>query len=242
MQPFSYFMEMDFSVFPSGWNEFIGCETSLPYFQGLVSTLIDSYRNEEVTPKKEDIYRALSFVTPNQVKVVILGQDPYPTKGVANGLAFSVSENTRLPQSLKNIYKELFFEYGYPIPERNGDLSSWAKQGVLLLNTSLTTLVGKPNGMKKIGWTVFTDHLLEKLSNSKDHKRVYLLLGNEAMKKESLLNKENSLIIKAVHPSPLSASRGFFHCGCFKEVNRLLTENGLTPINWQIEDPQISLF
>ncbi len=235
-------METEFSNFPDGWNDFLKEEKSLSYFNSLVSHLAESYQNEDVTPKKEDIYRALSFVNPSQVKVVILGQDPYPTKGVANGLAFSVSENTKLPQSLKNIYKELFFEYGYPIPERNGDLSCWAKQGVLLLNTSLTTLVGKPNGMKKIGWTIFTDHLLEKLSDSNDHKRIYLLLGNEAMKKESLLNKENSLIIKAVHPSPLSASRGFFHCGCFKEVNRLLTENGLTPINWKIEDSRISLF
>ncbi len=235
-------METEFSNFPDGWNDFLKEEKSLSYFNSLVSHLAESYQNEDVTPKKEDIYRALSFVNPSQVKVVILGQDPYPTKGVANGLAFSVSENTKLPQSLKNIYKELFFEYGYPIPERNGDLSCWAKQGVLLLNTSLTTLVGKPNGMKKIGWTIFTDHLLEKLSDSNDHKRIYLLLGNEAMKKESLLNKENSLIIKAVHPSPLSASRGFFHCGCFKEVNRLLKENGLTPINWKIEDSRISLF
>ncbi len=235
-------METEFSNFPDGWNDFLKEEKSLSYFNSLVSHLAESYQNEDVTPKKEDIYRALSFVNPSQVKVVILGQDPYPTKGVANGLAFSVSENTKLPQSLKNIYKELFFEYGYPIPERNGDLSCWAKQGVLLLNTSLTTLVGKPNGMKKIGWTIFTDHLLEKLSDSNDHKRIYLLLGNEAMKKESLLNKENSLIIKAVHPSPLSASRGFFHCGCFKEVNHLLKENGLTPINWEIEDSRISLF
>lgn len=231
------------SIFPGHWDDFLGEEKAQPYFQNLMKALKEAYQTEDVTPKEENIYHALSLLEPEDVKVVILGQDPYPTKGVANGLAFSVSEGTKLPQSLKNIYKELNYEYGYPVPTKNGNLTPWAKEGVLLLNTSLTTIVGKPNSMKRIGWQTFTSHLLMKLSSLEDHKRVYLLFGNEAIKKESLLNPRNSLLVKAVHPSPLSASRGFFHCDCFKKVNQFLSENQMKPINWQIlDDCQLPLF
>lgn len=235
-------MNIDLSTFPNEWNSFLEEEKSLPYFNDLLKAIDSAYDNEDITPTKERIYHALSLTNPKDVKVIILGQDPYPTKGVANGLAFSVSKNTPLPQSLKNIYKELNIEFGYSIPQTNGNLSPWSKQGVLLLNTSLTTIVGKPNSMKKIGWAKFTDHLISKLSNLNDHKRVYLFFGNEAIKKESLLNKENSLIIKCVHPSPLSASRGFFNSNCFKKVNELLIESNLSPIDWKIEDDQMTLF
>lgn len=235
-------MNIDLSTFPNEWNSFLEEEKSLPYFNDLLKTIDSAYDNEDITPTKEKIYHALSLTNPKDVKVIILGQDPYPTKGVANGLAFSVSKNTPLPQSLKNIYKELNIEFGYSIPQTNGNLSPWSNQGVLLLNTSLTTIVGKPNSMKKIGWAKFTDHLISKLSNLNDHKRVYLFFGNEAIKKESLLNKENSLIIKCVHPSPLSASRGFFNSNCFKKVNELLIESNLSPIDWKIEDDQMTLF
>lgn len=232
----------DLSIFPNEWNNFLKDEKNLPYFKDLIKNIESSYKEEDITPPKERIYYALSLANPKDINVIILGQDPYPSKNVANGLAFSVSKNTPIPQSLKNIYKELNIEYGYPIPNTNGDLTPWSKQGVLLLNTSLTTIVGKPNSMKKIGWHTFTDHLLMKLSNLDDHKRVCLLFGNEAIKKESLLNKENSLVIKCVHPSPLSASRGFFNSNCFKKVNELLTESNLNEINWKIEDDQLTLF
>ncbi len=235
-------MNIDLSTFPNDWDSFLEEEKNLPYFNELLKTIDSAYGKEDITPAKERIYHALSLTNPKDVKVIILGQDPYPTKGVANGLAFSVSKNTPLPQSLKNIYKELNIEFGYSIPQTNGDLTPWSKQGALLLNTSLTTIVGKPNSMKKIGWTKFTDHLISKLSNLNDHKRVYLFFGNEAIKKESLLNKENSLIIKCVHPSPLSASRGFFNSNCFKKVNELLIESNLSPIDWKIEDDQMTLF
>ena len=235
-------MNLSLSTFPNEWNEFLKEEKNLPYFKELLNSLDSYYKTEEITPKIDRVYYALSLLNPKDVKVIILGQDPYPTLNVANGLAFSVSKNTPIPQSLKNIYKELNIEYGYKIPQTNGDLTDWAKQGVLLLNTSLTTIVGKPNSMKKIGWQIFTNHLIEKLSSLNDHKRVYLLFGNEAIKKENLLNKENSLIIKCVHPSPLSASRGFFNSNCFKKVNELLKESNLKEIDWQIEDDQISLF
>ena len=235
-------MNLSLSTFPNEWNEFLKEEKNLPYFKELLNSLDSYYKTEEITPKIDKVYYALSLINPKDVKVIILGQDPYPTLNVANGLAFSVSKNTPIPQSLKNIYKELNIEYGYKIPQTNGDLTNWAKQGVLLLNTSLTTIVGKPNSMKKIGWQTFTNHLIEKLSSLNDHKRVYLLFGNEAIKKENLLNKENSLIIKCVHPSPLSASRGFFNSNCFKKVNELLKESNLKEIDWQIEDDQINLF
>ena len=235
-------MENSFFRFPGRWDDFLSEEKKEPYFLKLSENLTQAYQKEKVTPDKNSIYRALSFVNPENVSVVLLGQDPYPSEGVANGLAFSVSEKTKLPMSLRNIYQELNNEFGYPVPEENGDLTPWAKQGVLLLNTSLTTIVGKPNSMKRIGWTIFTDHLLTRLSSLKDHKRVYLLLGNEAMKKESLLDLENSLIVKAVHPSPLSARKGFFHSNCFRKVNALLSENGLPEINWQIKDTRIRLF
>lgn len=235
-------MNLSLSTFPNEWNEFLKEEKNLPYFKELLNSLDSYYKTEEITPKIDRVYYALSLLNPKDVKVIILGQDPYPTLNVANGLAFSVSKNTPIPQSLKNIYKELNIEYGYKIPQTNGDLTNWAKQGVLLLNTSLTTIVGKPNSMKKIGWQTFTNHLIEKLSSLNDHKRVYLLFGNEAIKKENLLNKENSLIIKCVHPSPLSASRGFFNSNCFKKVNELLKESNLKEIDWQIEDDQINLF
>lgn len=235
-------MNLSLSTFPNEWNEFLKEEKNLPYFKELLNSLDSYYKTEEITPKIDKVYYALSLINPKDVKVIILGQDPYPTLNVANGLAFSVSKNTPIPQSLKNMYKELNIEYGYKIPQTNGDLTNWAKQGVLLLNTSLTTIVGKPNSMKKIGWQTFTNHLIEKLSSLNDHKRVYLLFGNEAIKKENLLNKENSLIIKCVHPSPLSASRGFFNSNCFKKVNELLKESNLKEIDWQIEDDQISLF
>lgn len=227
---------------PGKWKDLLSDQIDKPYFLQMDKELERQYRTQTVTPSRERIYAALSMVAPTDVKVVILGQDPYPTAGVANGLAFSVSRGTKLPQSLKNIYKELNLEYGYPIPETNGDLSCLAKQGVLLLNTSLTTIIGKPNAHRNIGWRTLTDCLLERLSESEDHKRVYLLFGNEAQKKAKLLDSRNSIILKEVHPSPLSASRGFFHSNCFRKVNDILEKEGLRKIDWQILDDRITLF
>lgn len=235
-------MERFLPEIPESWKDLLSDQIDKPYFLEMDKELKRQYGNHTVTPSRERIYAALSMVAPSDVKVVILGQDPYPTAGVANGLAFSVSKGTRLPQSLKNIYKELNLEYGYPIPETNGDLSCLERQGVLLLNTSLTTEIGKPNAHRAIGWRTFTDCLLERLSGLNDHKRVYLLFGNEAQKKERLLNPENSVILKEVHPSPLSASRGFFHSGCFRKVNAVLEKENLGSIDWEILDDRITLF
>lgn len=181
-----------------------------------------------------DIYNALKWTSYKGTKAVILGQDPYHEPGQAHGLAFSVKKDVAIPPSLANMYKELRNELGLYIPN-NGCLEKWARQGVMLLNASLTVRDGQANSHRNKGWETFTDTVIEKL-NEREDPVIFLLWGNNAKEKIRLITAEQHKILTAAHPSPLSASRGFFGCNHFKKTNELLTEMGKTPIDWQIEN------
>lgn len=180
-----------------------------------------------------DIFNALKATAFEEVKVVILGQDPYHGEGQAHGMCFSVKQGIKTPMSLKNIYKELFLEYGYE-EASHGNLEKWAKQGVLLLNTILTVRSGQPLSHKGKGWEELTDSIIKKLS-LRENPMVFLLWGSPARSKKPLINSNRHLILETVHPSPLSASRGFFNCGHFKKANEFLEKNNLGPIDWRID-------
>lgn len=220
---------------PKRWTDFFSIEKRKPYFHPLMEEIEKRYEMTIVFPKKENIFKALELINPEDVKVVIIGQDPYHEANQANGLAFSVSEGVSIPRSLTNIFKELNYEFGYSIPKKNGDLSKWARQGVMLLNASLTVEEGKANSHSKLGWTIFTDDLISYLDKTQDG-LIYILWGNYAYQKKELIHNENSKIIHCAHPSPLSASRGFFYSDCFKKCNQLLKEKGKKEIDWQIVD------
>lgn len=223
--------------FPDAWHDFFSQEIKKEYFESLDRKIEEKYLTETVFPPKENLFRAFKLIKPEEVKVVILGQDPYHEKNQANGLAFSVSKGVPLPKSLKNIYKELNFEYGYPLPKTNGELEKWALQGVFLLNTTLSVKEGEANAHVKEGWSIFTDDVISYL-DVLTQPIVYILWGNFAYsKKDKILNK-NSYIIHTAHPSPLSASRGFFHSDCFKKCDQFLVDNGLRPIDWMIRDEE----
>lgn len=222
---------------PSQWRELVNDYVSSESFENLVNAAADRYLKETVYPPIDKVYSALELVNPEDVKCVIIGQDPYFNEGQANGLAFSVNRGTKLPPSLQNIYKELFYEFGYPIPKTNGDLSSWAKQGVLLLNATLTVKALEPNSHQALGWSDFTDAVIKSLSDL-NRPIVYLLWGSYAQKKASLITSSSAYIIKTAHPSPLSANKGFFCSDCFKKCNRYLVEHDLTPIDFQITDAE----
>ena len=189
------------------WEEFIENEKNLAYFKELMSFINNEYNVKKINPEYKDIFKAFKLTPLANVQVVILGQDPYPTNDFACGLAFSVKEDSKLPKSLINIFKELEDDLG--ILKENGDLTSWAKNGVLLLNTILTVEYGKPLSHQNIGWEIFTDHVLNYL-NSLDKKIVFILWGNPAIKKGKMLNNPNHLVLTSPHPSPLSSYRGFF--------------------------------
>ncbi|MFA6861974.1 MAG: uracil-DNA glycosylase [Bacilli bacterium] len=220
--------------FPGDWESLLKEEKNKDYYQKLVDVITKKYLSETVYPPYQQVFNALKLTPLNEVKCVIIGQDPYFNPGQANGLAFSVAKGVRLPPSLLNIYKELFYEYGYPIPQ-NGCLDDWAKQGVLLLNASLTVHEGEPTSHSNLGWLTFTDDLIS-LLNKVDRPLVYLLWGKYAQSKETLITNPKALIIKTAHPSPMSATRGFFCSDCFKKCNKYLKENHLTEINFQIKD------
>lgn len=230
-----------FSLLPEKWKELLEKNIDASFFYKLMKKVEREYETKTVYPPRSSLFRAFDSLLPSQVKVVLLGQDPYHEKGQANGLAFSVQEGTPFPRSLTNIFKELQYEYGYMIPRRNGDLSSWAKQGVLLLNTTLSVEEGKANSHAKLGWQTFTDGVISSL-DSLDQTIVYLLWGNDAFSKASLIQNPKARIIHTVHPSPLSASRGFFHSDCFKKVNQALKEANLSEIDWEISDFASTMF
>ena len=213
------------------WKEALIDEFNQPYFTVLTEFVRTEYAKHEVFPKASQIFRAFDECPFDQVKVVILGQDPYHTKGMAHGLCFSVDEQiSRLPPSLKNIYKELELDLG--IPQRtNGDLSHWAQQGVLLLNTVLTVRTGEADSHSGKGWEKFTDAVIKALNERKKNV-VYILWGGKAEKKAVSVDAENNLLLKAPHPSPLSAHRGFLGCGHFSKTNDYLKTNSLKPIAW----------
>lgn len=214
------------------WKEIIENERAKEYFKKLEGTVDAEYEQHTVFPAKEDIFNAFRRTPLSQVKTVILGQDPYCRPGQAHGLSFSVLPGVDKPKSLNNIFKELQSDLGIPAPE-SGCLDSWAKQGVLLLNTVLTVRCGERNSHAGIGWEVFTDHIINIL-NSQDRPIAFLLWGNPAKEKAVMTTNPHHLILKASHPSPLSARRGFFGCRHFSKANEFLQNNNIDPINWDL--------
>lgn len=220
---------------PKGWEEFFQQLEQDQDFLALVDKVAEEASSKRVYPPLDHVYQALEKTSPSSVKVVILGQDPYFHEGQANGMAFSVGKGMKLPPSLINIYKELSYEYGYPIPKETGDLSRWAEQGVLLLNASLTVRDGEPNSHADYGWDKVTDKIIEYLDR-RDQYIVYLLWGSFAQKKAQIIHSPKACLIKTAHPSPLSANKGFFCSDCFYRANRFLKENGLSEIDFRIQD------
>lgn len=214
------------------WDERLAEEFNKPYYLALRQFLVQEYKEQVIYPPKEDIFNALKATSYKDTKVVILGQDPYHGPRQAHGMAFSVNPGIAVPPSLQNIYKELQASLGCTIPD-NGYLMHWAAQGVLLLNTVLTVRAGQPQSHQNKGWEILTDEIIKQL-NQKDETIIFLLWGSPAKKKSSLITNPKHVVLTAVHPSPLSAYRGFFGCNHFKQVNELLQKEGRTPIDWQI--------
>ena len=215
------------------WDALLKEEFEKEYYQNLRKFLVDEYNHYTIYPNMYDIFNALKYTSRDNLKVVILGQDPYHGAGQAHGLCFSVQKGITPPPSLKNIYKELQNDLGCSIPS-HGELTKWAKQGVLLLNTSLTVREGKPNSHSKKGWEILTDKIIS-LVNEKEEPVVFLLWGRNAHSKETLITNKHHLILKCAHPSPLSAYNGFFGCRHFSKCNAFLKEHNLSTIDWQIE-------
>lgn len=217
------------------WDNYLKCEFESEYYLKIRSFLKQEYFKKTVYPDMYDIFNALKFTSYSDCKIVLLGQDPYHGEGQAHGLSFSVKPGIKIPPSLVNIYKELSTDIkGFYIPN-NGYLTKWAKQGVLLLNASLTVVAGNANSHSKIGWQIFTDNII-KILNEREKPLVFLLWGNNAIRKEQLITNKHHLILKAAHPSPLSAHNGFFGCRHFSKANEFLEKNGVKPVDWQIEN------
>lgn len=217
------------------WLQAVGGEFRKPYYKELYDFVKEEYSTRVIYPPADDIFNALHLTPLKEVKVVILGQDPYHNEHQAHGLSFSVLPDQReIPPSLQNIYKELHDDLGCYIPD-NGYLEKWARQGVLMLNTVLTVRAHQANSHQGHGWERFTDAILEAV-NQEDRPIVYLLWGRPAQSKIPMLTNPKHLILKAPHPSPLSAYRGFFGCRHFSQANAFLESHGATPIDWQIEN------
>lgn len=212
------------------WNEILAEEMQKDYYQELQDFVQKRRAEVRVFPEEKNVFNALELTPFESVKVVILGQDPYHGFGQAHGLSFSVQKGIPLPPSLRNIYKELQKDIGGELPTE-GDLSHWAKQGVLLLNTVLTVEEGNANSHKGMGWERLTNRLIESLNGLK-HPVIFILWGKPAQDKEKLITNPNHVILKAPHPSPLSAYRGFFGSKPFSKVNEILIQQGQTPIRW----------
>lgn len=212
------------------WKEVLSTTFDQPYFQNLVAFVKDEYSKGKVFPPGKDIFNAFEFCPVDQVKVVILGQDPYHGDGQAHGLSFSVKPGVPFPPSLMNIFKEIKSDLGKDMPP-NGDLSRWAKQGVFLLNATLTVGAHQAGSHQKKGWEEFTDSVIRTISQERQDV-VFLLWGAYAQKKADLIDSTKHLILKAPHPSPLSAHRGFLGCKHFSKANEYLISKGLDPIVW----------
>lgn len=213
-----------------GWKQELAAEWESPYFQTLTQFVADRYRNATIYPPGSKIFAAFDSCPFNEVKVVILGQDPYHGPGQANGLCFSVNPGIDIPPSLQNIFKEIHADTGAPIPA-DGDLTRWARQGVLLLNATLTVEAHQAGSHQGKGWETFTDHAIEALSRNRDN-LVFILWGSYAKSKASLIDKSRHLVLTSPHPSPLSAHRGFFGNHHFSLANDYLARHGKTPIMW----------
>ena len=224
---------MNILTFPSAWLEPLDngfCEN----FIGDIESKLIQKKDEKVSifPPNNSIFRALDLVSFEDAKVLILGQDPYHGLGQANGLSFSVNKEIPIPPSLKNIFLELKNDLNIPI-STHGDLTYWAEQKVLLLNSALTVESGKPNSHEKLGWEKLTDKIINQLS--KRGKMIFVLWGKSAQKKFTLIDQKHNKILEASHPSPLSAHRGFFGCNHFSKINKILKQNGAGEIDWQLE-------
>ena len=216
------------------WLAPLRAEFAKPYYKDLYQKVLQEYRTVKVFPPADDIFNAFHLTPLSEVKVVILGQDPYHNDGQAHGLCFSVQPGTDIPPSLVNIFQELQNDLGCYIPN-NGYLEKWAKQGVLLLNTVLTVRAHQANSHRGIGWEQFTDAVI-RILNEQDRPIVFLLWGSPARAKKAMLNNPNHLVLEAPHPSPLSAYRGFFGCRHFSRTNQFLEAHGIAPVDWQIEN------
>lgn len=212
------------------WQLILQKEFDQPYFQLLASFVKKEYQVNKIYPHPKNIFSAFDFCPIDQVKVVILGQDPYHGPNQAHGLCFSVQEGVRIPPSLLNIYKEIKSDIGKEIPS-SGNLEHWAKQGVFLLNATLTVKAGQAGSHQNVGWETFTDEVIRKISEIKENV-VFMLWGSYAQRKAELIDSNKHLILKAPHPSPLSAHRGFFGCRHFTLANQYLQEKGMEPIQW----------
>ncbi|NLJ40535.1 MAG: uracil-DNA glycosylase [Clostridiales bacterium] len=221
-------------ILKNDWHELLGDEFEKEYYLDLRQFLISEYKTKTIYPDMHDIFNALHYTQYRDVKAVILGQDPYHGPNQAHGLSFSVKPGVPAPPSLQNIFKELNSDMGCYIPD-NGYLKKWADNGVMLLNTVLTVRGGQANSHKGKGWEQFTDRVIE-LLNQREDPVVFILWGRNAQSKESLITESQHYIIKSVHPSPLSAHRGFFGSKPFSKTNDFLSSIGKDPIDWQIEN------
>ena len=220
---------MDIKI-DSSWKSRLANEFNAPYFEQLTNFVRDAYTHHQIFPPAKLIFNAFDLCPFDKVKVVIIGQDAYHGLGQAHGLSFSVNENIPLPPSLKNIYQEIRSDLGIQ-PLSHGNLERWAKQGVLLLNATLTVQTDLAGSHQKKGWETFTDSAIKAVAEEKEHV-VFLLWGNYAQQKAQYIDRTKHLVLTAVHPSPLSAHRGFFGCKHFSQANQYLKEHGLEPINW----------
>jgi uracil-DNA glycosylase len=216
----------------NNWDDFLQKEYTKLYYQKMDVFIEKEYATKTIYPPEEDIFNAFKFTPLSDIKVVILGQDPYHEKNQAHGLAFSTPEANPIPRSLSNIFKEIRNEYGYKIP-LNGCLEKWARQGVFLLNTVLTVEEANANSHSKCGWQRFTDNVITKI-NKQNQPIVFLLWGKQAEKKKEFLNNPNHLVLVSSHPSPFSARRGFLGCNHFKLANEFLKENNVEEIDWSL--------
>lgn len=214
------------------WKRVLLPEFEKPYFMKLKNFLIEEKKHYAVYPKGNNIFNAFNTTHFDHVKVVIIGQDPYHGEGQAHGLAFSVPDGVRFPPSLINILKELESDLGFPFPQ-SGNLTKWAKEGVFLLNTVLTVRANQAHSHKEQGWEQFTDAVIHTVSEKKEH-AVFILWGSHAQKKAALIDAGKHLILRAPHPSPLSAYRGFFGSKPFSKTNEYLNSHGIAPIDWQL--------
>jgi len=221
------------------WKNFLNDELHKEYFMKLIKNVSSEYQSKTIFPSYKNIFRAFNLVKPSEVKVVIIGQDPYHGFNQATGLAFSVCATCKIPPSLKNIYKELVNDIGCAYP-KNGDLIQWAKEGVLLINAVLTVEKGQANSYKDFGWQKFTDAVIKKLSDEKEH-LVFILWGAPSQKKEVLIDTKKHFVIKSSHPSPLSAYRGFFGSKPFSKTNEYLIAHKKKSINWCLNAEQTLL-
>lgn len=225
----------------NSWQNILKDEMSSAYFKELIEFVDLSYQNKECFPPEELIFNALNQCVFDKVKVVIIGQDPYHDNGQANGLSFSVNEGIKIPPSLKNIYRELNEDVDFQIPD-HGDLSSWAKQGVLMLNDTLTVAPHKAGSHQKKGWSTFTNKIIELIS-AENNEVVFMLWGGFAIKKGAKIDREKHLVLESGHPSPLSANRGYwFGNKHFSQCNAYLKSNDKSEINWSLEQSQGILF